>query len=129
MPVTAKLSRQFYEKLGDQIANELVEWLNAVDESVRGQLLELNERNWDRLRAELGARDARFDARLASMETQTNSRFVELAAQFDSRLVQMGAHVESRIGGVETRLMRWMVGLWLTSVLTTVLAMLGLKLL
>lgn len=26
--VTAKLSRKFYEKLGDDVANELVEWFN-----------------------------------------------------------------------------------------------------
>ena len=30
MPVTAKLSRAFYERLGDEIANELVNWL-AMD--------------------------------------------------------------------------------------------------
>ena len=29
MPVTAKLSRKFYEKLGDDIANELVEWFKS----------------------------------------------------------------------------------------------------
>ena len=28
MPVTARLSRKFYETFGDQIANELVEWFN-----------------------------------------------------------------------------------------------------
>ncbi len=31
MPVTARLSRKFYEKLGDDLANELVEWFNMVD--------------------------------------------------------------------------------------------------
>ena len=28
MPVTAKLSRKFYERFGDDIANELVDWFN-----------------------------------------------------------------------------------------------------
>lgn len=28
MPVTAKLSKLFYDRLGEQIANELVEWFN-----------------------------------------------------------------------------------------------------
>ena len=28
MPVTAKLSRKFYEKFGDELTNELVEWFN-----------------------------------------------------------------------------------------------------
>jgi len=28
MPVTAKLSRKFYERFGDDLTNELVEWFN-----------------------------------------------------------------------------------------------------
>ena len=28
MPLTAKLSRKFYETFGDDIANELVDWFN-----------------------------------------------------------------------------------------------------
>ena len=31
VPVTAKLSRKFYERFGDDIANELVDWFNMVD--------------------------------------------------------------------------------------------------
>ena len=36
MPVTAKLSRTFYERLGDDVANELVEWFNQVDAAYGG---------------------------------------------------------------------------------------------
>ncbi len=35
MPVTAKLSRKFYEKFGDELTNELVEWGNDRRESFR----------------------------------------------------------------------------------------------
>ena len=38
VPVTAKLSRKFYEKFGDDIANELVEWFNMVDATYRAFL-------------------------------------------------------------------------------------------
>ncbi|OGU34556.1 MAG: hypothetical protein A3K13_12215 [Gemmatimonadetes bacterium RIFCSPLOWO2_12_FULL_68_9] len=38
MPVTAKLSRKFYETFGDEIATELVEWFNAVDATYRSEL-------------------------------------------------------------------------------------------
>ena len=48
MPVTAKLSRKFYDKLGDDVANELVEWFNAVDATYRSDLRELNELNFAR---------------------------------------------------------------------------------
>ena len=41
MPVTAKLSRSFYEKLGEDVANELVEWFNQVDATYRTDLREL----------------------------------------------------------------------------------------
>ena len=45
MPVTAKLSRKFYEKFGDELTNELVEWLNQVDATYRSDLRELNHAN------------------------------------------------------------------------------------
>ena len=48
MPVTAKLSQKFYEKFGDEITNELVEWFNAVDATYRADLRELNELNFSR---------------------------------------------------------------------------------
>lgn len=44
VPVTAKLSRKFYERLGDDIANELVDWFNMVDDTYRSELCEVNER-------------------------------------------------------------------------------------
>jgi hypothetical protein len=31
MPVTARLSKAFYDQLGEGVANELVEWFNMVD--------------------------------------------------------------------------------------------------
>ena len=43
MPVTARLSRRFYEQFGDEVTNELVEWFNSVDATYRGDLRELNE--------------------------------------------------------------------------------------
>ena len=65
MPVTAKLSRKFYEKLGDEIASELVDWFNAVDATYRAELKEINELNWERFKATLHAEmsDLRGDLR------------------------------------------------------------------
>ena len=59
MPVTAKLSRRFYDVLGEDIANELVDWFNAVDLTYRADLRELNELNF-----------ARFDAKLEQRLTE-----------------------------------------------------------
>lgn len=55
MPVTAKLSRKFYERLGDEITAELVDWFNAVDATYKSELKETNELNWERFKATLHA--------------------------------------------------------------------------
>ena len=48
MPVTARLSKLFYERLGEQVTNELVEWFNQVDATYRSDLREMNELNFAR---------------------------------------------------------------------------------
>jgi len=63
MPVTAKLSRKFYETFGDELANELVEWLNQVDAAYRSDLRDLNELDFARF-------DAKLDARLADLRRE-----------------------------------------------------------
>jgi hypothetical protein len=70
LPVTAKLSRQFYERLGDDIATELVEWFNAVDATYQNQLREINELNWQRFRSDMDARFAELDVRFARVDTR-----------------------------------------------------------
>ena len=84
MPVTARLSRKFYERFGDDLVNELVEWFNMVDATYRGDLRELNELNF-----------ARFDAKL------------------EQRLAEFDARLERRLGGLESKLMRWMFVYWM----------------
>ena len=56
MPVTARLSQRFYEEFGDEIVNELVEWLNQVDMTYRSELREINEVNYARFEAKLEQR-------------------------------------------------------------------------
>ncbi|HEY7478874.1 MAG TPA: hypothetical protein VH680_00025 [Gemmatimonadales bacterium] len=62
MPVTAKLSKRFYDVLGEDVANELVDWFNAVDLAYRNDLRELNELNFARF-------DAKLEQRLAELRT------------------------------------------------------------
>lgn len=70
MPVTAKLSRKFYERFGDDVTNELVEWFNQVETSYRGELRELNELNWDRFKSELAAMRAETRAEMAAAKAE-----------------------------------------------------------
>ena len=70
MPVTAKLSRKFYEKFGDDLTNELVEWFNQVDATYRSELHETNELNWARFESKLAQGLAEVRADLARLETK-----------------------------------------------------------
>ena len=102
MPVTAKLSRKFYEKFGDDIANELVEWFNAVDATYRSDLRELNEVNF-----------ARFDAKL-------EQRIAELRAELQTEMRTGFARVDQRLAEFETRLTKRLLNFWIAQAATTV---------
>jgi len=93
VPVTAKLSKRFYDVLGEDIANELVDWFNAVDLTYRADLRELNELNFARF-------DAKLEQRLAELRA-------ELLVLFRTELQQ-----------TRVELIRWMFGFWITTVLT-----------
>ena len=77
MPVTAKLSQKLYDKLGEDVANELVDWFNAVDATYRADLRELNELNFARF-------DAKLEQRLAKQEANWDRRFAELDVKWGS---------------------------------------------
>ena len=100
MPITAKLSRRFYERVGDEAANDLVEWMNAVDATYRGELRDLNELNFARF-------DAKLEQRLAEFEAKVEKRF----AEFEVR-------IERRFGELQSTLLRWMFAFWTGSMLT-----------
>lgn len=71
MPVTARLSKHFYEVLGEAVAQELVDWFNAVDLTYRTELRELNELNF-----------ARFDAKLEQRITELRAEFRQEMGEF-----------------------------------------------
>jgi hypothetical protein len=95
MPVTAKLSKHFYDRLGDKAADELVEWFNQVDATYRTDLRELNELNFARFSAEVRAQRAEDRAWI-------EGRFAEARAEMDRRF----AELEIRIAALETRIER-----------------------
>jgi hypothetical protein len=90
MPVTAKLSRKFYETFGDELANELVEWFNQVDATYRADLRELNELNF-----------ARFDAKL-------EQRVAELDAKLEQRVAELRGEFRNELRDLKAELIKWM---------------------
>ena len=123
MPVTAKLSKLFYERLGEQVANELVDWFNAVDATYRGDLRELNEVNFARfaakleqrlaeLRADLSIRIDRLESKLDGKldRTVAEHAFAQLNAKIDQATAALDAKLERRFGEQT----RWLLVAWAT---------------
>lgn len=118
MPVTAKLSRRFYEALGDDVANELVEWFNQVDATYRADLRELNDLNFARF-------DAKLEQRIAELRAEFQSGLGALELKLSQRIVETEAHVVQQMLETKAELVRWMFVFWLGTGLT-VLGMLKL---
>lgn len=126
MPQTAKLSRAFYNRLGDDVANELVGLLNVMDSTYLSELRQLNDLNFARFDAKVGQRfaesDARFGAwmaafeqRFVEFEAKVEKRFVEMEARFEQRLAEFEAKFERRLAEQHQSLLRWMFGLWIVA--------------
>src|SRR5690349_11302653 len=133
MPVTAKLSRKFYEKLGDDVANELVEWFNLVDATYRSDLKDLNELNFSRFDAKLEQRVAELDAKIDGVVAKLDSKIDRVAAELRAemqigfaRVDQRLAEFQTQLAEFETRLTKRMFGFWIAQSATTVALVLGL---
>ena len=109
MPITAKLSRKFYDKLGDDVANELVEWFNQVDATYRADLRELNDRNWARFEAKLEQRLAELKAEL---RTECHTGLAEIRAELHG--------LSDAVSRQKAELVKWMFLFWVGTALTVV---------
>ena len=126
MPITARFSKLFYDRLGDEVVNELVNWLNTVDAGYRGELRELNDINYARFDAsvkqQFAERFAQLDQRLAERFAQSDQRFAQVEqrfAQIDQRLAELDAKIDVRFAESDAKLerglkehTRWMFLVW-----------------
>jgi hypothetical protein len=112
LPVTAKLSRKFYEKLGDDVTNELVEWFNLVDATYRSDLRELNELNFARF-------DAKLEQRVAELDAKVERLVAGLRVEMQAGFTTADARLDQRLAELETRLTKRMFGFWIAQAATT----------
>ena len=76
MPV-AKLSREFYEKFGDKLADELVNCLNSIEASYRAELKDL-------FAAHFGRFEEKLEFRLANSKAELREQIAELRVEVHS---------------------------------------------
>src|SRR5574341_383404 len=93
MPV-AKLSREFYQRFGDKLTDELVNCLNSIEASYRSELGSLFE-------AHFGRFEEKLERRLA--ETKA-----EIRAEFRTEIERLPLHLPS----LRADMLKWNVALW-----------------
>ena len=134
MPVTARLSKRFYDVFGEEIANELVDWFNQVDDTYQADLRELNELNFGRFDAKLEQRlamldvawqgrwtelDAKLEQRLAELDTKWGGRWTQLDAKLVQRLAELRVELVKELAGVKSGL-KWMLAFWAPTALAVI---------
>ncbi len=97
----------FYDTLGEDIANELVDWFNQVDATYRSELRDLNELNF-----------ARFDAKLEQRIAEVRADIAVLHGKIESRVDALNSKIDTRAESLRAELIKWMFLFWLGTVAT-----------
>ena len=125
MPYTARLSKRFYDRFGDEIVNELVDLLNAVDTTYRAELREQNELNFARFESRLTELEGRMDARLVALEARVDVKIAALGSRLSAEVARLEARMEAHQAAIEKRLgehLRWQFVTW-TALLIPILGL------
>ena len=105
MPVTAKLSKKFYETFGEDVTNELVNWFNAVDATYRADLREVNELNFARF-------DAKLEQRLAELRSEVQTGLATLKGELVAEIGKLRGETTAAIARAQSTTVKWMFGFW-----------------
>ena len=122
MPVTAKLSSRFYQRLGDDVANELVGLLNTMDATYLSELRQLNEFNFARFDAKVEQRTAELRAETAKLRADMTAGFAELRGEMKTGFAEL--RTEQVL--MRSELMKWTVGLLVPTLLGVIGMMIAL---
>jgi hypothetical protein len=137
MPVTARLSKRFYEALGEDVANEMVDWFNAVDTTYKADLRDLIEVQAQRFDAKL---EQRLAETRADLRTEMHAGFAQLrtemgalAGELRTEMVSGSAALRTEMGvgfaqartemaNLRAELIKWMFLFWLGTVAAAIFA-------
>lgn len=118
MPV-AKLSREFYDRFGDKLTDELVNCLNSIEASYRAELKDLFAAHFGRFEEKIERRMAEGATQMTRLEEQLERRTAEAATQlarleekFEHRLVATKAELRVEIHSVKADVVKWTFVFW-----------------
>ena len=130
MPVTAKLSRKFYETFGDDLANEFVEWFNSVDAQYRTDLRDMLDQRFltqdarvdQRLAERFAAQDARIAERFAAQDASLGAFEAQMASRLERLESRLLGRMEGMIASAQSKQQKWTIGLWTATILAVIAA-------
>jgi hypothetical protein len=97
MPV-AKLWREFYEKFGDKLTDELVNCLNSIEVDYRAELRDL------------------FDVHFGRFEEKLERRLLDTKAELGLKI----EHLRVELQATKVDMLKWSLGLWVPVTLAVV---------
>lgn len=123
MPITAKLSREFYERFGDKVVNEMIDLFNRIDEASRGDLRAFNEQNALRFEARLDQFRSELEAKIDKRYGELDARIDRVQSELDAKIDRLGTRLEAQmqtsIAGLRTEFekslhaqTRWIIAMW-----------------
>jgi hypothetical protein len=119
VPVIARLSKRFYDVVGEDVAGELVDWLNAVEQDLtdRARFRQLNELNFARLDARLEQHVAEFrlgrPGEIGGLRGELRKEIPSLRGE----ILGLGVEFRAELHRVRNELLCWMFGFWVTNLL------------
>ncbi len=105
MPVTVKLSKRFYDKLGDDVANELAGWFNQVDATYKAELREAVDGCFVRFEAKLEQRASELEARL-------ERRIAEWESRIRGEIAELRGDMRAGFATLKSEILTWTLVFW-----------------
>jgi len=112
MPVTAKLSQKFYQRLGDDIATELVEWFNAVDATYRSDVRAIADAQSARIDAQMGQLRAELRQEIGELRSEMRIGFASVGDKFQA----MEPRTDAKLERLKAEMLRWMLAFWVGTI-------------
>jgi len=111
VPISARLSRQLHQTLGEEAGEDLVTWMQQMD-AQRAELRELNELNFARFDARLTAAVSELRQEMATGFGRIRQETATGFGQVRQEMGQLEARLERRIGD----LLKWSFVFWVGAV-------------
>ena len=92
-------------RLGDDVAGELVDWFNAVDATYKSELKETNELNWERFKATL-------HEEISSLRGELHAETSSLRAELRGEIAALRSDIRADMKAMQADLMKWMFIYW-----------------